>query len=315
MAAGFLLDYLFGDPLSAHHPVVLIGKLISVCDRKLRKGESGDFVSGMITAAIVSLTAAAVPCLFLLLIYRFLGVFICSAVSSLLCWQMLAARDLQKESMRVYDALDRDDLQAARQAVSMIVGRDTERLDCQGVIRAAVETVAENTSDGVTAPLFFMSFLGIPGLYFYKAVNTMDSMIGYKNEKYLLFGRAAAKLDDLLNYIPARITAILMIVSAAFLPGMDGREAWAVFMRDHRKSSSPNAACTESAAAGALHIRLLGPAFYFGTLVEKPFIGNDDRQAEPEDIRRTCRLMYLTSFLMLLLLMVSAAVLFFLMYQ
>ena len=306
LVLGFMLDFVLGDPLSAHHPVVLIGKLISLCDRVLRKGGKKDFAAGIVTAAVVSLISALLPCLLLYAVLQCFGRFACMFVSSLLCWQMLAARDLVKESGRVYEALQREDLPEARRAVSMIVGRDTDALNRDGVIRAAVETVAENTPDGVTAPAFFMALLGIPGLYFYKAVSTMDSMIGYKNEKYLLFGRAAARLDDVLNFIPARISAFLMILAAALLPGLDGREAAAVFLRDHRKSSSPNAACTESVAAGALRLRLLGPASYFGKMVEKPFIGNDDRQPEPEDIRRACRLMYLTSFLMLLILTVPA---------
>ena len=301
MAAGFALDALFGDPLSRFHPVVLTGKLISFFDRKLRRGGKRDFYMGILTAAAVFGLSALIPALFLLLLKQTLGIWAVCAASSLHCWQMLAAKDLQEESMKVCAALERDDTEAARQAVSMIVGRDTDQLDRGGMIRAAVETVAENTSDGVTAPLFYMALFGIPGIFFYKGVNTMDSMIGYKNEKYILFGRAAAKMDDILNFIPARLTALLMILAAFLLPELDGRAAAAVFRRDRRKSASPNAGCTESVTAGALHVRLLGPAYYFGRRVEKPYIGNDDREVEAEDIRLSCRLMYLTSVMMLIL--------------
>lgn len=306
MAAGFVLDALFGDPLSGSHPVVLIGKLIDLLDRKLRRGRDRDFFTGILTAAAVSCLSALIPGLLLFLVEKTLGIWAFCAAASLLCWQMIAAKGLRKESMKVFRALVRGDTEEARSAVSMIVGRETDRLDREGIIRAAVETVAENTSDGVTAPLFYMALFGIPGIFFYKAVNTMDSMIGYKNEKYMLFGRAAARTDDALNFIPARLTALLMILAAFMLPELDGRAAAAVFMRDRKKSSSPNSGCTEAAAAGALHIRLLGPAYYFGRKLDKPYIGNPDREVEAEDIRRCCRLMYLTSVLMLILLILPA---------
>lgn len=308
MIAAFVLDSLLGDPLSAHHPVVMIGRLISLCERVFRKGDSRDFAGGILTAVMVSAITAFVPGLLLYLILRFSGEAACCVLSSLLCWQMIAARGLAKESMKVYTALKKGAIEEARSAVSMIVGRDTDALDRNGIIRAAVETVAENTTDGVTAPLFYMALLGVPGIFFYKAVNTMDSMIGYKNKKYLLFGRAAARLDDVLNFIPARITAVLMIGAACILPGLNGRKAVSVFQKDRRKSSSPNAGCTESVAAGALGIRLLGPASYFGMSVEKPFIGSSDREPEPKDIRDVCRLMYLTSVLMLIILNLPALV-------
>ncbi len=306
MTAGFVLDALLGDPLSKHHPVVLIGKLISLCERHLRSGGKRDFAGGAVTAITVSVAAAGIPGILLFFTTKYLGTAACCILSSLLCWQMLAARGLATESGKVRNALENGSIDGARHTVSMIVGRDTDELDESGIIRAAVETVAENTTDGVTAPLFFMALLGVPGLFLYKAVNTMDSMIGYRNEKYLLFGRIAARMDDVLNFLPARITAVLMIVAAVLLPGMDGRNAAAVFWRDRRKSSSPNAGCTESVTAGALRISLLGPACYFGKRVEKPFLGNPDREPEPEDIRRAGRLMYLTSALMLIVLSIPA---------
>lgn len=198
----------------------------------------------------------------------------------------------------MYRCLKEQDLKAARKAVSMIVGRDTENLTEEGVIKAAVETVAENTSDGVTAPLFYMMLGGAPLGFLYKAVNTMDSMLGYKNEKYLYFGKIPAKLDDIFNYIPARLTALTMIC-ASFLAGMDGKNAKKIYLRDRNKHASPNAAQTESVCAGALRIRLAGDAVYFGKLYKKEFIGEALRPIEPEDILKSGRLMYMTTILML----------------
>ncbi len=202
--------------------------------------------------------------------------------------------------MKVHRCIARDDTEGARKAVSMIVGRDTKPLDREGIIRAAVETTAENTSDGVTAPLFYMAFGGAVAGFIYKAVNTMDSMIGYKNEKYGEIGRAAAKIDDLLNYLPSRLTALIMIAVCP-LTGLDGKNAWRIWKRDRRKHASPNSAQTESVCAGALHVRLAGDAYYFGKLCKKPYIGDNDREIENDDIPRTNRLMYGASAVMVIL--------------
>ncbi|MDE6960919.1 MAG: adenosylcobinamide-phosphate synthase CbiB, partial [Lachnospiraceae bacterium] len=215
-------------------------------------------------------------------------------------YQLLATRSLKEETMKVYQALKAGDLTGARQAVSMVVGRDTAVLDEAGVTRAAVETVAENTSDGILAPLLFLAIGGAPFGYFYKAVNTMDSMVGYKNDRYLYFGRAAAKFDDVLNYIPARLSAVLMVCAGGLL-GMDAGNAFRIYVRDRYNHSSPNSAHTEAVAAGALHIQLAGNAYYFGKLYEKPSIGDPDRPVEYEDIRRANRLLYGTAILGLLL--------------
>ena len=212
---------------------------------------------------------------------------------------ILAARSLKTESMKVYRRLKEKDLNGARYAVSMIVGRDTERLTAEGVTRAAVETVAENASDGVIAPLLFLLFFGPVGGFFYKAVNTMDSMVGYKNEKYLYFGRAAAKLDDLVNYIPARLTGLAFAAAACLIPGMSGKNAFKIWRRDRRNHKSPNSAQSESACAGALGVQLAGDAWYFGELYHKPTIGDALRPIEPEDIPRANRLMYVASVLTL----------------
>lgn len=240
----------------------------------------------------------------------FCGRLLCIAAMSVMCWLMLAAKSLKQESMKVYEALERGDVEEARFSVSMIVGRDTSVLDRDGIIKAAVETVAENTSDGVTAPIFWMALLGVPGLYFYKAVNTMDSMIGYKNDRYMDFGRCAARLDDVLNYIPSRLTALFMIAASWIMPGYDGRGAWRIWRRDRRKHASPNSAQTESACAGALGLELAGPAVYFGVIHDKPFIGDPERSIEPEDIPAANRLMLMTAFLMTVFFMTAAAVAF-----
>ena len=240
----------------------------------------------------------------------FCGRLLCIAAMSVMCWLMLAAKSLKQESMKVYEALERGDVEEARCSVSMIVGRDTSVLDRDGIIKAAVETVAENTSDGVTAPIFWMALLGVPGLYFYKAVNTMDSMIGYKNDRYMDFGRCAARLDDVLNYIPSRLTALFMIAASWIMPGYDGRGAWRIWRRDRRKHASPNSAQTESACAGALGLELAGPAVYFGVIHDKPFIGDPKRSIEPEDIPAANRLMLMTAFLMTAFFMTAAAVAF-----
>ena len=222
------------------------------------------------------------------------------AAESIMCWQILAMRSLRDESMKVHAALTRGKLSEARHAVSMIVGRDTDRLDEKGVIRAAVETIAENTSDGIIAPLFFMALGGAPAGFLYKAVNTMDSMLGYIDPPYTYIGFFPAKADDIFNFIPARLTAILMLIAGAFQK-LDVKNGWKIFRRDRYKHASPNAAQTEAACAGLLDVRLAGDAWYRGHLHKKQFIGDPIREIETEDIPRMCRLMYLTTFLMLLL--------------
>ena len=299
-AAGILLDLLFGDPVWLYHPVRLIGSWISWAERQLRKmcGEHLTAAGGVLwilTAALafllpfglLSLAGGIHPAL------RFL-------LETFWCFQILAARCLASESRKVYDRLKARDLPGARKAVSMIVGRETQELTEEGVTKAAVETVAENTSDGVTAPLLYLLLGGAPLGFLYKAVNTMDSMLGYKNDQYLYFGRIPAKMDDVFNYIPARVTAVLM-TAAAFLTRLDGKNAWKIYRRDRRKHASPNAAQTESVCAGALGIRLAGDAVYFGKLYKKEFIGDALRCIEPEDIIRAERLMYATEILTFIL--------------
>ena len=301
--AGFLLDCLLGDPLSAAHPVVLMGKLISFLEKRLRarfpKTPQGERTAGLVMALCVPLVSAGAGLLLLYLAWR-VHPWAYFAVSAFLCWQCFAARCLMTEAKKVVTCLETQGLAAGRRQVAMLVGRDTENLSEEQVIKAAVETVAENTSDGVVAPLLWMVLLGAAGGLFYKAINTMDSMVGYKNEKYLHFGRAAAKLDDGANYIPARLSALAMI-GAAFLLKLDGRGAWRVWRRDRRNHASPNSAQTESACAGALGVRLGGDASYFGQLYKKPTIGDPRRPIERADVHRVCNLMYGTSGLLLAL--------------
>lgn len=302
LIAGCILDWLMGDPYWLFHPVRFMGNMISALEARLRRlFPEHLLLAGGVLAGFMCLFWTLIPVLGFLGIYRgllFFGIqrhwiYICLFVlESFFCGQLLAARSLQTESMKVCSALKEGDIEKARKAVSMIVGRDTAVLDRDGIARAAVETVAENTSDGVIAPFFFMAVFGPAGGFFYKAVNTMDSMVGYKNETYLLFGRAAAKLDDAVNWLPARLSGMLLAAAAWLLPGMDGKNAWRIFKRDRFNHASPNSAQGEAACAGALHLRLAGDAWYFGTLYKKPYIGDDDRPIRPDDIKGVCSLMF-----------------------
>ena len=299
---GFLIDFIVGDPQGLWHPVCGIGSLISRMEKKLRKNTADTPQNLLLAGAALAVT---IPCMtvvitaVLLLAAGFIHPSLRFVLMCVLDGWILAARSLKTESMKVYRRLKEKNLNGARHAVSMIVGRDTERLTAEGVTRAAVETVAENASDGVIAPLLFLLFFGPVGGFFYKAVNTMDSMVGYKNEKYLYFGRAAAKLDDLVNYIPARLTGLAFAAAACLIPGMSGKNAFKIWRRDRRNHKSPNSAQSESACAGALGVQLAGDAWYFGELYHKPTIGDALRPIEPEDIPRANRLMYVASVLTL----------------
>ena len=295
------MDFIFGDPSWLYHPVRIIGKGIELGERILRKlfREKHLVLAGAVLWVFIAGVSFLIP-LGLLFLAQKLHPGVRFALETFWCFQILAGRSLCRESGKVYDRLQEDDLPGARRAVSMIVGRDTESLTGEGVTKAAVETVAENTSDGVTAPLIYLMIGGAPLGFLYKAVNTMDSMLGYKNDRYLYFGRIPAGMDDIFNYIPARITALAMI-AAAYLTGLDGKNAWKIYRRDRKKHASPNAAQTESVCAGALRVQLAGDAVYFGKLYKKEFIGDSLRPIEPQDIRRTQRLMYVTALLVLFL--------------
>lgn len=295
---GFVLDLILGDPHSFPHPIRLIGSLITGLEKKWNSNDERTALhhGRAMVASVLVLTGLATAGILIgsYLLSPYFGV----AVEAVMTYQIFSVKCLKVESMKVYEKLKEQDLPGARQAVSMIVGRDVNGLDETGVAKAAIETVAENTSDGGIAPMFY-TMLGGPILGFlYKAVNTMDSMVGYKNERYLYFGRCAAKLDDIVNYLPSRFSAYLMI-AACYLAGseFDGKRAARIHKRDSRKHASPNSAQTESVCAGALGIQLAGDASYFGKIVKKPYIGDPDRPVEYEDIRRANKLLYITAFL------------------
>lgn len=304
VVAGFLLDALLGDPRRIPHPIVAMGNAIAWLEPRLRAAfpdtPSGARRAGVVLVAVLCAGSfGATWCLIAVagLVHPLLGF----AVETWLCYQALAACELRRQSMRVVRELTREGLPAARRAVGMIVGRDTEALDERGVLKAAVETVAENTADGVVGPLVYLIVGGAPLGMLYKAVNTMDSMVGYKNKRYLDFGRAAARVDDVLGFIPARLAALCMI-AAAPAAGLSTKGAWRIWRRDRFNHASPNSAQTESAMAGALGVELAGSAVYFGKLVEKPTMGDATRPIEREDVRRANRLMVLASALSLVVL-------------
>lgn len=309
LSAAFILDLIIGDPKDWPHPVVYMGKLIKAVEDGLinvfalseeqEKDRGRKYLAGaFLWLAVVSLSVIVPWCAVWLVrsINKWAGL----AFEIFLCSQLIATRSLFAESMKVYRALKEGDTEAARLYLSMIVGRDTERLDNKGIIRAAVETVAENTSDGVAAPLFYMVLFGLPGMLLYKAANTLDSMVGYKNERYMYLGRVSARIDDLLNLIPARLSGFVMAFGAG-AAGFDMRMSLRIFLRDRKNHTSPNSAHCEAAMAGALHIQLGGDAWYFGRLCKKPTIGDNDRAPVVEDIRNANKIMLATAVLLWLI--------------
>lgn len=291
-----VLDLILGDPRALPHPVVAIGKLISFLEPRLRSAFQSERLAGvvlLVTTVGTTYGAAALLIALAYLVAPDAGL----VVSIYLAWVSLAARSLHVESSKVAHALERDDLPGARLALSYIVGRETEDLAEPDVVRGAVETVAENTGDGVIAPLCYL-MLGGPALALaYKAVNTLDSMVGYKNERYLHLGWASARFDDLANYLPARLTGVL-IVLAAPLCALDAGNAWRIMRRDSRQHSSPNSGFPEAAAAGALGVQLGGANRYFGKLVEKPTIGDAAQPLSLAAYAGVVRLMYCSELLL-----------------
>lgn len=300
---GFLLDLCLGDPHWMPHPVVWIGKGISAMERILRrlfpKSPRGEFAAGVVLAVLIPLLSLVISGLILYLAYR-ISFWLWFALHTFWAYQIPASRCLAQESRKVYQALRDGDISQARQRLSYLVGRETQNLDEEELTKACVETVAENTSDGVAAPLLYLLLGGVPLGFCYKAINTLDSMVGYRNEKYEYFGKASAKLDDIANWLPARICGLLMIASAWVLK-MSASGALRVFRSDRKKHLSPNSAQTESVAAGALGIQLGGAHVYFGKVVEKPTIGAALRPAQAKDILRTNRMMIVTAVLLLIL--------------
>ena len=311
---GFLLDLWLADPAWMPHPVVIMGKCITGLEKFLRARfpatPEGERAAGRVLAVVLpvgTLLLTAAVCLVANRLHPLLEL----AVQTIWCWQALAVKGLAVESRRVYGCLAAEDLPGARKAVARIVGRDTQNLTEEGVTKAAIETVAENFSDGVVAPLVYMLIGGAPLALCYKAINTMDSMVGYKNQRYLHFGRAAARLDDAANFLPSRLAALFWILAAA-LTGQDGKNAWRIWRRDRRNHASPNSAQTESACAGALGVQLAGPAYYFGEYYDKPTIGDARRAVEPQDILRANRMLFAGAFAALLVgVLLRGSILFF----
>ena len=316
LAAGYLLDLLIGDPHGIPHPIVAIGRLISGLEKVLRKEKTGpqkEFRSGLlmcILVVVITVILTGAVMILAYLIHPYLGII----TEAILTCYLLAARCLQKESMKIYKDLKDDDIEKARLDLSMIVGRDTEKLDDKGILRAAVETVAENTSDGVIAPLIYASIGGPVLGMVYKAVNTMDSMVGYHNERYEHFGKSAAKLDDLVNFIPSRLSALFLISASAILSVFDKGysfvDAFLIWKRDRLNHKSPNSAQTESAVAGSLGVKLGGPSYYGGVLSDKPYIGEAKKEIEGKDIVRACRLMFTAQAQVVLLAVIIMAVIY-----
>ncbi len=306
LVMGYILDLIFGDPYWMPHPVRFIGNLISILEKVIRrfmpKTKRGEYIGGIILTVMVVSISMVIP-LVIILMAKSINTYLALTVETFMCYQILATKSLKVESMKVYDELAKNDLPSARKAVSMIVGRDTKDLTFSGVAKAAVETVVENTSDGIIAPMIFIAIGGAPMGFFYKAINTMDSMVGYKNEKYMNFGRFAAKLDDVVNYLPARISAYQMILSSFFLR-YDYKNAFKIYKRDRYNHASPNSAQTESVCAGALDVQLAGNAYYFGKLYEKPTIGDDIREINYDDIKKANRLLYCTSIISIVIISV-----------
>lgn len=302
IAIGFVIDLIIGDPHWLYHPVALIGALISKIEHILRscfpKTKRGEIIAGVFLVIIVTALSVLVPFILLEMAGK-INIYFKFLLMIVMSYQILATKALKSESMKVYQELVKGDLVQARQAVSMIVGRDTENLTEEGVIKAAVETIAENTSDGVIAPLLFMTLGGPAAGFFYKAINTMDSMVGYKNETYLYFGKAAAIADDIANYIPARLSAYLMILATEFT-SFSRIEAYKIYKRDRYNHASPNSAHTEAVMAGALGIQLAGDAYYFGTLHKKKTIGDYKQEINAKHIKNANELLYITAIIALI---------------
>ena len=306
LIAGFVLDLLMGDPEWLYHPVRLIGGLISRLEKRLR-ARGGNLRRSAVILTVTTVLVTMADTAGILVLLQQLGRIPLFIGMALLDWMGIAVTCMAKEARGVGKALEKG-LPEGRKQIACIVGRDTQNLSGEEIIKATVETVAENTTDGVISPLFWALLGGPVLLWGFKAANTLDSMVGYMDEKYRDIGWSSAKLDDILNYIPARLTALLMIL-AAFLTGMDGPNAFRIVRRDHANHKSPNCAWSEAAAAGAMHIQLGGTHEYFGKPVEKPTIGDADRPAEREDIRRANRLLYVTSGLMILIIAAAGVLL------
>ncbi len=300
LTIGYILDLIIGDPQNPIHPVRLIGSLCKNIEKLFRKlFKSSLKVAGGLTwifsvAIVFFINYIIVISSFN--INRIFGIII----SGIIIYFSISTKALKVEGLKVVSYILKDDIEGARKQLSYIVGRDTKSLDEKAILRAVVETVAENMSDGVVAPIFYAGLFGAPGAMVYKAINTMDSMFGYKNDKYKDFGFFPAKLDDVFNYIPARLTGLL-IVFVSLLLNLNYKESFKIYLRDRNNHSSPNSAHPEAAVAGALGLRLGGANYYFGKLVKKPTIGDELKEIEVRDVYKTNNILYLVSFFSYLL--------------
>lgn len=299
-----LLDFIFGDPLKLPHPIVYIGKLITGLEKLLSPDSTeNDVPKGILIFILTVIISYIIPFVVLLILYR-INFWLGLILEIFWSFQILAARTLSTEAYKVKKYLDEGNLKEARRALSMIVGRDTSQLTEEDITKAVVETVSENTTDGIVSPLIAIAIGGAPLGFAYKAINTLDSMIGYKSEKYFYFGKASAILDDVVNYLPARLTGISMCFASALISGLSAKGAWRVMMRDHAKHASPNGGWTEGATAGALGVRLGGDATYFGVLYKKASLGDSKKTIESSDIARGTKLMWVSSIVVLILLVI-----------
>lgn len=304
MILGYIMDLVFGDPYWFPHPVRFIGKLISKTEKFIRKhakSEKSLKYWGILMWLVPVVTTAIVTVLIVKIanFNKYVEIF----VSAFIIYTTLSTKCLKDEATKIYNVLETGDIKKSREQLSYIVGRDTTNLSQSEIIRATVETVAENTVDGTISPMFYGFLFGPVGAMTYKAINTLDSMVGYKNDKYLNLGCVSAKLDDVANFIPARLTAIFMPLGA-FLCGMNGANSFKIAIRDRKNHKSPNCAFAEGAAAGAIGVQLGGTNIYFGKEVYKPTIGDKKRELENYDIVRMNKLMYATTANALLILSV-----------
>jgi adenosylcobinamide-phosphate synthase len=302
LICAYLLDFILGDPEWSLHPIRIIGNTVEYLEnifRKIKKNILGEKVAGILLCALVVISTYVITWSIIYLSYT-LNVYFGISVTTLLAYATLSTRSLGRAAEKVRNCLKEGDDESAKKVLSLIVGRDTMKLDRSEIIRATIETVAENTSDGIIAPFFYLILGGTPLGMAYKAVNTLDSMVGYKNERYLAFGWASAKLDDIANYLPARITGILLIVAAVFLR-KDWKSAYLTVRKDAKKHMSPNSGYPESAVAGALRVQLGGTNYYGGIPVRTARLGNNGGELSEDNIGEVVSMMYLTSLLMILL--------------
>lgn len=291
----FAIDSIIGDPYTKYHPVALMGKLIDFLDRLLRKDDSSEptkLVCGFILVAVMlGICYAAAHYLIAAMNWLHVPVWLNIIIQAVILSFMISPKSLEKAGREIYDELIQNNIDAARIKVNYIVSRDVNRMNEKDITRAAVETVAENTVDGIISPLFFFFIGGLPLAVLYRAANTMDAMLGYKNDKYLYFGRTAARVDDVLNFIPARITGILLVITS-FFQRFDYKNALKMMLRDAKKHPSPNGGYSEATVAGALNIRLGGINYYFGRQSFRAYMGDDTQELKPVHIMQTIKMMY-----------------------